>query len=226
LSQFADVAIFMGLFLLISGPVHECAHAYTAWKLGDGTARLFGRVTLNPIAHFDPLGAGMILLSSLAGFGIGWAKPTPVNPYNLRGRYANTMVSVAGPLSNLALAMVFAIGLRLLSGSWAFWGGTFYYDSTVPGAACVVLWIGVQLNVMLMLFNLLPVPPLDGSHVLFDVLDRETAARIQPMFNQYGIFLFILLILPILPNQTSIAGAVFERIGLPIMGLLVGVPLS
>ena len=226
MSQFADVAIFMGLFLLISGPVHECAHAYTAWKLGDGTARLFGRVTLNPVAHFDPLGAGMILLSSLAGFGIGWAKPTPVNPYNLRGRYANTMVSVAGPLSNLALAMVFAIGLRLLSGSWALWGGTFYYDSTVTGAACVVLWIGVQLNVMLMLFNLLPVPPLDGSHVLFDVLDRETAARIQPMFNQYGIFLFILLILPILPNQTSIAGAVFERIGLPIMGLLVGVPLS
>ena len=112
MSQFADVAIFMGLFLLISGPVHECAHAYTAWKLGDGTARLFGRVTLNPVAHFDPLGAGMILLSSLAGFGIGWAKPTPVNPYNLRGRYANTMVSVAGPLSNLALAMVFAIGLR------------------------------------------------------------------------------------------------------------------
>jgi len=101
-------------------------------ELGDGTARLFGRVTLNPIAHFDPLGAGMILLSSLAGFGIGWAKPTPVNPYNLRGRYASTMVSVAGPVSNLALAMVFAIGLRLLSGSWAFWGGTFYYDSTVP----------------------------------------------------------------------------------------------
>ena len=226
MSQLADVAIFMGLFLLISGPVHECAHAYTAWRLGDNTAKLFGRVTLNPIAHFDPLGAGMILLSSLAGFGIGWAKPTPVNPYNLRGRYASTMVSVAGPVSNLVLAMIFAVAMRLLSDSWAIQGSTLIYVPTVPGAVSVVLWIGVELNVMLALFNLLPVPPLDGSHVLLDILDQETAARLRPMFDQYGIFLFILLILPILPNQTSVVGAVFERVGLPIIGLLVGVQLS
>jgi Zn-dependent protease len=226
LPDFVNIAIFMGLFLLISGPVHECAHAYTAWRLGDGTAKMFGRVTLNPMAHIDPLGALMILISSFAGFGVGWAKPTPVNPYNLRGRYASTMVSVAGPLSNLALAMPFAIALRLLSDSWTISGQTFFYAQTVPGAVSVILWIGVVLNVMLMLFNLLPVPPLDGSHVLFDLLDRETSARLRPLFDQYGIILFILLILPILPNHGSIVGAVFGRIGLPIIGLLVGVPIN
>ncbi len=226
MSQLADVAIFMGLFLLISGPVHECAHAYTAWRLGDGTAKLYGRVTLNPIAHLDPFGALMIFISSLAGFGVGWAKPTPVNPYNLRGRYASTMVSVAGPLSNLVLAMGFAVALRLLSDSWTISGQTFVYAPTVPGGVSVILWIGVELNVMLMLFNLLPVPPLDGSHVLFDLLSRETSARIRPMFDQYGIFLLVLLILPIFPGETSIVGVVFGRVGLPIMGLLVGVPVG
>ncbi len=222
----AQIAIFMGLFLLVCGPVHECAHAWTAWRLGDGTAKMYGRVTLNPVAHFDPLGALMILISSIAGFGVGWAKPTPVNPYNLRGRYASTMVSVAGPLSNLGLAMLFAIALRVLSGSWAVQGQTFLYDPTWIGGICVILWIGVELNVMLMLFNLLPVPPLDGSHVLFDILDPRTAAQIRPMFDQYGILLFIVLILPILPNQTSIVGVVFGHIGLPIMGLLVGAPIG
>ena len=221
-----DVAIFMGLFLLVCGPVHECAHAYTALRLGDPTAKLYGRVTLNPIAHIDPVGALMILLSSFAGFGIGWAKPTPVNPYNLRGRYASAIVSAAGPLSNLVLAMIFAVALRLLSGSWIIAGHTLYYESSVAGGVSVLLWIGVQLNVMLMLFNLLPVPPLDGSHVLLDMLDRQTAAQLRPYFDQYGILLFFLLILPILPNQTSIVGVVFQRIGLPIIGLLVGVPLS
>ena len=126
----------------------------------------------------------------------------------------------------MVLAMLFAVALRLLSDSWTIDGRTFLYAPTVPGAVCVIFWIGVELNVMLMLFNLLPVPPLDGSHVLFDLLSSETAARIRPMFDQYGIFLLVLLILPILPGETSIVGTVFERIGLPIMGLLIGVPVN
>jgi Zn-dependent protease len=223
--DWTNVVIFMGLFFLVCGPVHECAHAYAALRLGDPTAKHYGRVTLNPIAHFDPIGGLMILLSSFAGFGIGWAKPTPVNPYNLRGRYADTIVSVAGPLSNLGLAALFALGLRALSSSWALYGGVFYYDSSMTGSLCVVFWIGVILNVMLMLFNLLPVPPLDGSHVLFDVLDRETAAQIRPLFDQYGMLLLFLVILPLF-NGNSIAGLVFTRIGLPIAGVLVGAPVS
>ena len=88
------------MFVLISGPVHECAHAFTAWKLGDGTAKLFGRITLDPIKHFDPIGGTLLIASVILGLisqagiaGFGWAKPTPVNPYNLRGRYADTMVA-------------------------------------------------------------------------------------------------------------------------------------
>jgi Zn-dependent protease len=77
--------IAAGLILLISLPVHECAHALTAYRLGDSTAKLFGRLTLNPIVHFDPVGGTLLIISSLIGFGIGWAKPTPVNPINLRG---------------------------------------------------------------------------------------------------------------------------------------------
>src|ERR1035437_6040932 len=119
----ARAVIWIGMFVLISGPVHECAHAFTAWKLGDGTAKLFGRITLDPIKHFDPIGGTLLIASVLLGLishssigGFGWAKPTPVNPYNLRGRYADTIVAAAGPLSNLALAAVCAIGFRIL---WA-----------------------------------------------------------------------------------------------------------
>ena len=96
--------IAAGLILVISFPVHECAHAWAAYRLGDGTAKLFGRLTLNPIVHFDPLGGFLLLVSSLLGFGIGWAKPTPVNPINLRGgRRSEGLVAAAGPLSNLLL---------------------------------------------------------------------------------------------------------------------------
>jgi Zn-dependent protease len=226
LSQLANIAIFMGLFLLVCGPVHECAHAYAAWRLGDGTARMFGRLTLNPVAHFDPVGALMILISSLAGFGIGWAKPTPVNPYNLRGRYGDAIVAAAGPFSNLVLAAIFAMLLRLMGSFWSASGGTFLYDSSVPGAITVILFYGVALNVLLMIFNLLPVPPLDGSHVFINLLDRDTAAQVKPFFDQYGFFIFILCLLPIFPGQVSVVGAVYQRIAIPIIGFLVGVPLG
>jgi len=226
LSQLAQIAAFLGIFFLISGPVHECAHAWTASKLGDNTARLFGRVTLNPIAHFDPIGGMMIVLASFAGFGIGWAKPTPVNPYNLRGRYADTLVSVAGPLSNLVIAAFFAIALRLLDGHWGLNGSAFAYEAdSILGAASVLCFIGVQLNVMLMIFNLLPIPPLDGSHVLFDMLDRETAQRLRPILDQYGIFILILFILPIFQGS-SLASLIFQHVGYPIVGLLIGAPIG
>jgi len=168
----------------------------------------------------------MILLASFAHFGIGWAKPTPVNPFNLRGRYADTMVSVAGPLSNLVIAAFFAIALRLLDGHWGLNGSAFAYEAdSILGAASVLCFIGVQLNVMLMIFNLLPIPPLDGSHVLFDMLDRETAQRLRPILDQYGIFLLILFILPIFQGS-SLASLIFQHVGYPIVGLLIGAPIG
>ncbi len=102
--------------MLVGFPVHEFSHAFAAYRLGDSTARWQGRLTLNPIAHFDPLGGGLLALSAIAGgFFIGWAKPTPVNPYNLRyGRRGEALVALAGPLSNLIMAAVVAIPLRLI----------------------------------------------------------------------------------------------------------------
>jgi len=212
----AEAVIWIALFVIVSGPVHECAHAFTAWKLGDGTAKLFGRVSLDPIRHFDPLGGTLLIASVLIGattghpMGFGWAKPTPVNPYNLRGRYADTMVSVAGPLSNIVLAALFAIGFRIMYANG--------YDAnnlSAENMLTLVFWVGVQLNVVLCLFNLLPIPPLDGSHVLLDLLDPKTAAQVRGIFNQYGMMLLIVFVL--------FAGQIIRPILLPILSFFYGV---
>ena len=217
--RIAEAVIWIGLFLLISGPVHECAHAFTAWKMGDGTAKLFGRVSLDPVRHFDPVGGGLLILSVVLGLingttgGFGWAKPTPVNPYNLRGRYADTLVAAAGPLSNLALAAVFGIGFRIL---WAQGG---YPDNTsVIDMATLVCFTGVWLNVVLMIFNLIPIPPLDGSHVLFDIVSPRTAMELRTFMNQYGIMLLVVVVV--------LAGQIITPIGRPIVSFLIGQPLQ
>src|SRR5450755_5066774 len=110
--------IAAAMIILVSFPVHEFAHAWMAYRLGDSTARYLGRLTLNPIVHFDPLGGLMLLASAYAGVGIGWAKPTPVNFANLRnGRTGEAMVTAAGPLSNLLLAVAGGVVFRLLRGA-------------------------------------------------------------------------------------------------------------
>ncbi len=193
----ADAVIWVALFFLVSGPVHEASHAFAAWKLGDGTAKLFGRVTLDPVAHFDPVGGGLMLLSVVVGIlgrgggvGFGWAKPTPVNPYNLRGKHADSIVAAAGPLSNLALAVAFAILFRFMIGQGYTWN-----NNNVPNLITLVFWIGVNLNVALMLFNFIPVAPLDGSHVLLDFVPPRTAMELRVFFNQYGTLLLVGVVL-------------------------------
>jgi Zn-dependent protease len=191
----ARAVIFVAMFLILSGPVHECAHAYVAWKLGDGTAKLFGRVTLDPFKHFDPVGgsllAATVIIGALTGFpyGFGWAKPTPVNPYNLRGRHADSMVSVAGPISNLVLAVAFAVGFRILLAN-----GILPDNTSVINMVQLVMETGIILNIILMVFNLIPIPPLDGSHVLFDFLDPRTSHELQGFLNQYGFMILVLFI--------------------------------
>lgn len=214
----ARAVIFVVMFLILSGPVHECAHAYVAWKLGDGTAKLFGRVTLDPFKHFDPIGgtllAASVILGAIVGspYGFGWAKPTPVNPYNLRGRHADSMVAAAGPLSNLVLAAVFAVGFRIL---WT--NGAFPDNTSILNMVELVMETGIILNVVLMVFNLIPIPPLDGSHVLFDFLDPRTSHEIQGPLNQYGLFLLVLVIF--------LGGNVIFDIMRPIVNFLAGVPI-
>jgi Zn-dependent protease len=206
-----------GMILLISFPVHEFAHALAAYRLGDGTAKLFGRLTLNPIAHFDPVGGLILIASSLVGFGIGWAKPTPVNPSNLRGgRDAEGIVAFAGPAANLVLAALGAIPLRLLLAAED--SGT-----AVPGIVLLVLLYFVLINVALMLFNLVPIPPLDGSKVLFSMLSPRQVWQWRPVLEQYGfIILLAVAFLPLLPGGNTIFGFIFEKIGFPIVNVLAG----
>jgi Zn-dependent protease len=207
---------WVAIFLLVSGPVHECAHAFSAWKMGDGTAKLFGRLTLEPFTHFDPVGGGLLILSVVLGVvsnsavaGFGWAKPTPVNPYNLRGRHADSIVAAAGPISNLILAGIFAIGLRYMLAS-----GNYAYNDSVPHLITLVLLVGVELNVLLALFNLIPVAPLDGSHVLLDFVSPRTAMELRVFMNQYGLLLLVVVVV--------MAGRIIWPIGVPIVNFLAG----
>ena len=206
--------------LLVGFPIHEFSHALAAYRLGDGTAKLFGRLTINPIAHFDPVG-GILLAVTFIGsaasgsaFGFGWAKPTPVNPMNLMyGRRGEAIVAAAGPLSNLVLAAAAAIPLRYLIANPEL--------AVEVGLLWDILSYFVLINVVLMVFNLIPVPPLDGSKVLFAFLDRRTEYQVRPILEQYGFFVLILLFF--LPPGNSIGAQVLLPIIDAIFSFLVGV---
>ena len=171
--------------LLISLTIHEAAHAWTADRLGDPTARLLGRVSLNPLVHIDWIGT--VLLPLIAAVShlplIGWAKPVPVNIRNLRHPRRDFMlVAAAGPISNLLQAAVAAAALRLVIGLLP--------DAHGAGAAVVsALYLAVEINLLLAFFNLIPVPPLDGGNVMLGLLPPKLAVSYANL-RQYG---FIIL---------------------------------
>jgi Zn-dependent protease len=203
--------IVVAIMLLVGFPVHEFSHALAAYRLGDSTARFMGRLTLNPIVHFDPLGGillGITFIASQGTFGFGWAKPTPVNPRNLEGgRYGEAIVAAAGPISNLVLAIAAAIPLRYILSNLTL-------VDQVPTLALQVLYLFVVINLVLMVFNLFPIPPLDGSKVLFAFLPPQVAWRWRPVLEQYGFVLLMLVffVLPALgmPIGTRIVGSVID----------------
>jgi Zn-dependent protease len=215
--------IVVAIMLLVGLPVHEFSHAFVAYRLGDGTAKLYGRLTLNPIAHFDPVGGtllavtfiGSAIASATTGtplIGFGWAKPTPVNPLNLEGgRRGEALVAAAGPVSNFVLAAVGALPLRFILAQETL---------IVPAMVVEVLYLFVQINLLLMIFNLIPIPPLDGSKVLFAFLDRRTEYQVRPFLEQYGFF--ILLFLLFVPPGNSIGGRIIIPILDAFLTLLVG----
>ena len=212
-----SIVIVIAIMLLVGFPVHEFAHALVAYRLGDGTAKLFGRLTLNPIAHFDPVGGVLLALSFLVSqgsFAFGWAKPTPVNPMNLEGgRRGEALVAAAGPLSNLILAVAAALPLRYILANPEL-------ELQIPEIVITVLVVFVRINIILMIFNLIPIPPLDGSKVLFAALDRETEYRIRPVLEQYGFLIVIALFF--FPPGDSIGGRLLFPIIDGIFSLLVG----
>jgi len=193
--------------LIIAFTVHECAHAWMANRLGDPTARYMGRLTLNPRPHIDPFGMILGLI-----YGIGWAKPTPVNPRSLRyGPVAGmAIVSIAGPLSNLGLALVFAAVWRLTGPVLSAFGA----GGTLIPTPVDLLQRLVFLNLLLLIFNLIPIPPLDGFSVLRALLPYGWAYQLQRI-EPYGplILLGVLVLsyfgLPVLSVLLLPASALF-----------------
>jgi Zn-dependent protease len=191
--QLAIALAAAGLIILIAFPIHEFSHAFAAYRLGDSTARWQGRLTLDPRRHFDPLGGAMLIISTILGFGVGWAKPTPVNPYNLRyGRRGESLVSAAGPLSNLIMAAVLAVPLRFIANSDELM--TTVASSTATAVAWNLIYYLFAISIALFVFNLLPIPPLDGWKVLLGLVDARTAQSLRP-FEQYGFVLLAFIIL-------------------------------
>ena len=211
--------IVVAIMLLVGLPVHEFSHALAAYRLGDGTAKLFGRLTLNPIAHFDPVGGTLLALTFIGSaatgtpFGFGWAKPTPINPLNLEGgRRGEAIVAAAGPLSNLILATAGAIPLRYMLANPQLID---QFDVVAN-----VLYFFVQINLLLMIFNFIPIPPLDGSKVMFAFMDRRTEYQIRPILEQYGFILLIAILF--FPPGDSIGLRIIDPILDAFLSVLVG----
>lgn len=182
--------VFQIAILLFSVVIHEVSHGYAALVLGDRTAQQAGRLTLNPIRHLDLFGSLLLPALSLliGGFVFGWAKPVPYNPYNLKNqKWGPAMVGAAGPAANISLALIFGLTLRFLPGLANGLGGSFLVNFAT------IVSIIVFLNLLLAIFNLIPIPPLDGSKVLFAVMPYEWRG-LQMFLEQYGFFLLLLFI--------------------------------
>ncbi len=186
--EFIELIIVIIIFLF-SVVFHEVAHGWVAYALGDPTAKYAKRLTLNPLRHLDPVGSiilpGILILMNLIGSGgiiFGWAKPVPVNPYNFKDqKYGSAKVAIAGPLANISLALIFGLILRFLPG----------INLTDPIFKIFSFIVGI--NLILAVFNLMPVPPLDGSHILFTFLP-QSAQKLRIFLSQYGLFVLIFII--------------------------------
>lgn len=192
--------LFVIIILIMSVVIHEVSHGYAALALGDSTAKYEGRLTLNPISHLDPVGSVLIPLMGyfLGGFIIGWAKPVPFNPYNLKNtRWGEALVAMAGPISNILIALIFGLIIRSA------------VITSVPFlnlAGFVVL-----INITLAVFNLMPVPPLDGSKILFALLPYKWH-QLRVSMEQYGLILVLIFVFFIWQILSPIIGILFSTI--------------
>jgi Zn-dependent protease len=216
------IVVLGAVFLLVAFPIHEFSHAWMANRLGDSTARYMGRLTLDPVAHFDLMGGGLLILSLIASggtFAVGMAKPTPVNPSNLRGgRRGEMWVSLAGPVSNLILAAVGAILIRLIAAI------PDLADLVLTNQVASLLFGAIEtfvfIDIVLFVFNLIPVPPLDGWAVLRGLVPPQVAwdmTRVQAQVGLYGLLIvFVILFFGGSTILRPILGGIFSLLtGLP-----------
>ncbi|WP_088072672.1 site-2 protease family protein [Gottfriedia luciferensis] len=187
-----DIPLIL-LVVAISLSVHEFAHAYVAYKFGDDTAKRQGRLTLSPFKHLDIFGTLAIII-----LGFGWARPVPVNRHNFKNpRIAGILTTAAGPISNLILA-TFGLIIYLLLLKFGFF-------NSFPQALSITLdsffSIFIQLNIVLFVFNLIPLPPLDGYRIIEDLVPNDLRAKMS-QYEQYGAFVFLILVLTPLDNFT------------------------
>jgi Zn-dependent protease len=216
-AKLAMALLFFVPFLL-SLSFHEAAHAFIAFKRGDTTAKALGRMTINPLPHIDPFGT--ILFPFLAiyygGPFFGWAKPVPINPMNLKAyKRDSLLISLAGPVSNLILAVVFTFILKIFAVATGNSIINFFQSSNqvFDYPIMTMLNMGIQLNIALAIFNLIPVPPLDGSHILEGILP-DSFGNLLARYNRAGYIILIILLF------TGILGYLSYPIGLIYMTLL------
>ena len=192
--------------LIFSGIIHEISHGAVPSRLGDQTAKNAGRLTLNPLRHIDFVGTIIlpIFLILTTGRGIGWAKPVPINPYNFRDqKYGSLKVAIAGPASNLLIALIFGLLMRF----------TLSFNFLSPAFFQAIYFI-VSVNILLAVFNLMPVPPLDGSHIFFSLLPKSTLGA-QIFLARFGFLILIFLIFFFQPFNnflSYITGTIFTII--------------
>ncbi len=210
-----EEAVYMLVGLIIGLIFHEFMHGYVAYRMGDTTAKRMGRLTLDPLAHIDPVGTlilpGALFLLRLLGVGtfiIGWAKPVPVNPFFFKKPRGIIWVSIAGPLTNLGIATIFIGLMKVLT---LFHGSTLIYRITYT---CLII---AYINILLFVFNLIPIPPLDGSRVVAYFLTGE-AKRAYQSIEPYGIMIIFLLVFvfgfPLAAPVGGIANLILRIFGL------------
>jgi Zn-dependent protease len=220
--QIVYALVAVGIMLLVGFPIHEFSHAWSAHRLGDETARWQGRLTLDPRVHFDPVGGLMLVITALISGGtffFGYAKPTPVNPINLQGgRRGEALVAAAGPISNLVMAAVAALPVRFVLHSDGLLET--FQTSSVLAAGLDIAFTFLIINVFLFLFNLIPIPPLDGWHVLLGLVSPQAAWQLRSAVARYAAIIPIVFIGFVILGGGRIIVPVADRI----IDLLLGLP--
>lgn len=214
MENFIREAIFFLPVFLLAISFHESSHGYIANRFGDPTAKDMGRITLNPLPHIDPVGLIAIFIPPH----FGWAKPVPVNPYNLRNPIKdNLWIALAGPASNLILAIISAIVFRIVA--------PFLQFSAAGGFILTMILLSVSLNLVLMTFNLFPIPPLDGFHILEGLVSTEMYIKLQRL-EQIGPIILLIIIMASNFGHLNFFGAIFSPVVRTLGGLLLGRPVG